>query len=159
MRRALLILAVAAPSRAEEEAKHVDATEVLSEMSWLAGSWSGAMWGGTFEAYYSTPAGGKILSYSRLLKDGKTAFHEFEIFECRAHTVHLRPHPGGRPAGEFMLKSADPKKRQAVFENPKKDFPTRIVYRRVTDEKLVITLTDPHGGSTKVEKFELTRAK
>ena len=29
----------------------------LAGMSWLAGSWTGPMWGGQFTAYYSTPEG------------------------------------------------------------------------------------------------------
>jgi hypothetical protein len=133
--------------------------EVLAGMSWLAGSWSGAMWGGTFHAYYSTPEGGKVLSFSHLERGGKRAFHEFEVFYAAGEAVHLQPYPGGRPAGGFVLASHDAKARKAVFENPKKDFPTRIVYQRVSETRLVITLSDPHGGSDKVETFTLDRAK
>ncbi len=51
----------------------------------------------------------------------------------------------------------NPKLRQAVFENPAKDYPTRIVYHRAADDRLVITLSDPFGGTTQTERFELTR--
>ena len=46
---------------------------------------------------------------------------------------------------------------QAVFENPAKDWPTRIVYHRAGPDRLVITLSDPHGTSDKVETFDLGR--
>ncbi len=135
----------------------IEPTKVLAGMEWLAGSWSGSMWGGEFHAFYSSPAGGKILSHSRLLKEGRETFFEFEVFEPRDGAVYLQPFPGGKKAVGFPLLSHDAKGRKAVFENPKKDYPTRITYHRVADDRLVITLDDPHGESGKVERFELKR--
>lgn len=139
------------------EGQHVPPAEVLAELDWLAGSWSGDMWGGRFEAFYSTPAGGKILSHSRLLKGATVAFYEFEVFEARDLVVHLQPYPGGKPAEGFTLQAHDPANREVVFENPDKDFPTRITYQRTSDDALLIVLSDPHGESDKVERFELVR--
>lgn len=146
-----------AVAQAADEGKADEPAQVLAAMDWLAGDWNGSIWGGEYHAYYSTPEGGRILSHSRLLQDGKQAFYEFEVFEARDEGVHLQPYPGGRPADGFTLASYDKGARRAVFENPKKDFPTRIVYERVSDSELVITLSDPHGGSDKVERFELSR--
>lgn len=153
---ALAFLVPTAPSQ-EPDPVVVEPERVLAGMHWLAGDWSGSMWGGRFEAYYSTPAGGRILSHSRLYKDEREAFYEFEVFEGREHTVHLQPYPGGQRADGFQLQEHDAEARRAVFENPEKDFPTRIVYERVSDDDLTITLSDPHGGSEKVERFELHR--
>jgi hypothetical protein len=69
--------------------------------------------------------------------------------------VYLQPFPGGKAAPSFELKSCDVKARKAVFENSRKDFPTRIEYQRASDGSLVITLTDPFGGSDKKEVFDL----
>lgn len=129
----------------------------LAEMSWLAGTWSGDMWGGRFEAHYSTPAGGRILSHSRLIKDDEVSFFEFEVFELKEGIVHMQPYPGGKLVTGLTLKTHDAKARRAVFENRDKDYPTRIVYERVGEKQLVITLSDPHGASDKVERFELSR--
>lgn len=155
----LLGLIGLASTGAEEEGEYVSPQELLAELRWLSGSWSGSMWGGTFHAYYSTPEGGKILSFSRLEKDGKRVFHEFEVFECRKTLVHLLPFPGGKPAAGFTYDGGNKKQRKAVFENPKKDYPTRIEYHRVADDRLVITLSDPHGKSGKTETFDLKRVK
>lgn len=125
----------------------------LASLGWLAGSWAGDAWGGRFHAHYSTPDGGKVLSYSRLVRDGREAYHEFEVFEARDGAVRLQPFPGGKRVDGFTLGTTG--EREAVFENPDKDWPTRITYARVADEKLVITLDDPHGGDPKVEVFEL----
>ena len=35
------------------------APDRIAQMDWLAGEWSGDMWGGRFHAYYTTPEGGR----------------------------------------------------------------------------------------------------
>lgn len=127
------------------------------DLSWLAGEWQGDMWGGRFSAHYSTPDGGRILSYSWLTKEGRVAYYEFEVFDMHRPKTRLQPYPGGKPAVGFDLQSHDAGQRKAVFENPEKDFPTRIVYHRVADDRLQITLSDPFGKSDKVEVFDLQR--
>lgn len=131
--------------------------QIVAGIDWLAGVWSGAMWDGEFVAHYSAPVGSKVLSYSQLLKDGEETFYEFEVFEARDGEVHLQPFPGGERAGSFTLVQHDDAARKLVFENPDKDFPTRIVYERPSEDRLVITLSDPHGDSEKVEVFDLKR--
>lgn len=147
--------------RTQEPAQHgtavVPPEEILAGMDWLAGTWSGPMWGGRFSAYYSTPEGGKILGHSRLVKAKEEVFYEFELFEARGPLVHLQPFPRGERAVAMQLRSHDPETRTAVFEHPDKDYPTRIVYQRASDDELVITLSDPHGGSGKTERFALRR--
>jgi len=130
---------------------------LLDELDWLAGTWSGDMWGGRFVAHYTTPEGGMIISHSRLLLDGMVSFYEFEVFELQGESVHFQPFPGGEPAEGLTLTTHDQAARRAVFENPDKDFPTQITFERVADDQLVITLSDPHGWSGQVEVFELFR--
>ncbi len=128
----------------------------VAALDFLAGSWSGSVQGGEFVAYYATPEGGKVLSYSELRKDGEVAFFEFEKFDIQGGHVVFTPYPGGKPAIPLKLAELDAERRRAVFENPEKDFPTRIVYHRVSPDNLVITLSNAHGGGP-VEKFDLRR--
>jgi len=140
-----------------ERGERVSAEEVVGDMGWIAGGWSGEMWGGVFHAHYSPPIEGRILSHSWLMRGDQEAFYEFELFEGRDGVVRMQPFPGGRKAGGFVMSEHDPAARKVTFENPDKDYPTRIVYHRVADDRLVITLDDPHGESGKVEVFELGR--
>ena len=154
----LLALSSALAPSSVDEGERSSPTEVLSGLTWLAGDWSGDMWGGEFHAYYTTPEGGKLISHSRLMHAGEESFYEFEVFEAHEQTVRLQPFPGGKKASSFLLKSHDPKSRRAVFENPENDFPTEIVYHRVADDNLVIKLSDKVHGSDKVQVFDLKRA-
>lgn len=124
----------------------------LDQLKWIAGTWSGAMWGGTFTAHYSAPADGIMLSYSELKKSGRTAFYEFERFHDSDAGVFYTPYPRGSQKETFKLMRSD--KELAVFENPKKDFPTRITFRR-KGNALTITLSEIKGD--KKEIFALKR--
>lgn len=167
MKRSIILLVAIAllvsTAVSADDAK-ATAAKQLASMKWLAGEWSGPMWGGEFVTYYTTPEGGKILSHSELRKDGHIGFHEFERFDLRptgsgGTTIMLTPYPKGSPAPVFALASLDEKAKKATFENPKKDFPTRIVYHRAAEDRLVITLSDPHGKTQPDEVFDLKRKK
>ncbi len=145
----LLALLLAIPSFADKEAAKIDS------LSWLAGKWSGPMWGGEFVATYCAPAGDKLLSFSELRKGDEAVFYEFEVFEAREEGLVFTPSPRGQKKETFKLTSSEASK--AVFENPEKDFPTCIEYHRAAKDRLVITLSDPHGKSGKTETFDLKR--
>ena len=154
---ALLVLQPVLASPQDAEGRRADPTEIIGEMTWLAGNWAGDMWGGRFSAYYTTPEGGKVISHSRLTHGDEESFYEFEVFEAHEQIVRLQPFPGGKKASSFVLKTHDSGSKKAVFESPENDYPTRIEYHRVAEDNLVITLSDPFGDSGKVEKFDLKR--
>lgn len=128
-----------------------DAPGPLAELGFLAGRWTN----GAFTAWYTAPDAHGMLSYSELVEDGAVVFHEFERFHRDASGVVYSPYPGGKPADGFRLTAVE--ERRAVFENPDKDFPTRIVFQRPADDRLVITLDDPHGASGRTTVFDLRR--
>lgn len=142
----------AVPVAASEEP---DAPPSVEALAFLAGPWICDIWGGKFHAYYSTPQGGKVLSHSELRRDGKVAFFEFEKFEVRESKLVFDPFPAGTPAVGLVATSASKKK--VVFENPKKDYPTRITYELVGKDRVNVTLDDPNGESGKTEVFKFER--
>jgi hypothetical protein len=142
----LLLALLLSLSFAEKDEAKIDS------LAWLSGKWSGPMWGGEFVTTYTAPAGGKLMSFSELLKGGKATFYEFEVFEATEGGLIFTPYPAGKKKETFKLASAEANK--AVFENPAKDFPTRIEYHRKEKDRLVITLS---GGGDKTETFDLKR--
>ncbi len=133
------------------------AEDQLQAMEFLAGTWVGQVGGGQFTAHYTSPASGKLLSYSVLKRDGAVVFYEFELFEVVGETVVFTPHPGGKPAVQLRLSELDLGNQRVVFENPGKDFPTRIEYHQTSEDRLVITLSDPHHDDPRVQTFDLSR--
>ena len=135
----------------------------VSDLAWLAGSWKGEIRGAGktthFEAHYSTPAGGVILSVSKAFGDGgeHLSWFEFERFEVRDGHLQVTPYPDGRPSVSFRLVEHDREARKAVFANPDHDYPTRITYQRTEDRRLILTV-EGETEEARVMEFRLSPA-
>lgn len=132
----------------------------LEDLSWLAGSWSGEIRGAgsatRFETHYTLPDGGVILSTSKAFtQEGKLAWFEFERFQARDGVLQVVPHPNGKASVPFTLAEYDPAAKKAVFTNPQHDYPTRITYQRVGEDRLLFVVAGGEGAP--VMEFSLSR--
>ena len=151
----LLVLAGAPP------APDKPTSAQLEDLAWLAGSWSGDILGAgastRFETHYTTPQGGVILSTSKAFgKDGTLRWFEFERFEVRDGVLQVIPHPNGTASVPFALVEYDPAAKRAVFANSQHDYPNRLTYQRVAEDRLLILV----AGETleaPVMRFTLSR--
>jgi uncharacterized protein DUF6265 len=134
------------------------ASPQVTDLTWLEGVWRGKIGGKDFEAHYTGPDGGQILSASKYTEDGKPAGFEFERFEQRGDTLILTPFPEGMSSLSFPLAEYDGKSKRAVFENLAHDFPTRISYQRVAKNRLRILISGPgEDGREQVLTYDLNR--
>jgi hypothetical protein len=132
----------------------------VSDLSWLEGSWLGRIGGRDFEAHYTSAEGGQILSASKYTEDGKPAGFEFERFEQKGDTLVLTPFPEGNSSATFPLVEYDARNRRAVFENVAHDFPTRISYQRVSNNRLTILVSGPaEDGKEQVLTYALEKRR
>lgn len=114
---------------------------ILDNMTWLEGSWSGTFDNNPFEATYSSPKGGAILSISKDFGDSVNCFFEFEKFHIIDDTLCMTPYPSGKQSDNFPLKEYDQENKRAIFENMAHDFPTTFIYQRTSPDTLVITVS------------------
>lgn len=103
--------------------------DVLADLGFISGSWSGPSAAGEIvEEHWTHAAGGTLLGSVRVTKDGKTVFFEHVRIEQRADgSVVYVAQPLGKPPTEFKRTSAT-SKTKVVFENPKHDWPKKITY-------------------------------
>lgn len=159
--RSLLVIALFLSAAGNSFGSDAGAPRV-ADLGWLAGTWQGTLENGAqFEAHYTTADGGRILSMSKEVRDGRAVFFEFELFHEREGVVIYQPFPNGRPsAHDFPLTGfeADGESRKAVFENKAHDFPQAITFAQPTPDSLVITLSGPGKDDTWREmRFALRR--
>jgi len=128
----------------------------VEAITWLAGSWSGAVGKVLVEEHWLTPAGGAMLGTSRTLARDRMVAFEFLRIEERADGVYYVAQPGGRPPTDFRLTAGSPT--EAVFENPRHDFP-RIIRYRLEGDTLRIQLTGEEKGKTKDLSYTLARRR
>ena len=132
----------------------------ISDLSWLEGTWRGRIGGRDFEAHYTGVEGEQVLSASKYAENGRPAGFEFERFEQRGDTLLLTPFPEGQSSVSFPLAEYDAGARRAVFENLSHDFPTRISYQRVANDRLTILVSGPgEDGNEQVLTYALRRSR
>jgi uncharacterized protein DUF6265 len=159
MRATLLLpLAVVFISSTALPPRRPTAPHQISDLHFLEGTWHGRIGGRDFEARYTGSDGGQILSASKYTADGKSAGFEFERFEQRGDSVVLTPFPEGKASVTFRLAQLDVKGRRAVFENLAHDFPTRISYQGLGNDRLTILVSGPgEDGMEQVLTYPLRR--
>lgn len=159
----LLLLALAATPPAAPQTPPEKPGPRLEDLEWLAGSWSGDILGAgasvRFEALYTSAKGGMILGTGKAFtKDGRLTWFELERFEARDGGLQALRHPNGTASVPFTLVEHDAAAKRAVFANPQHDYPNRITYHRIADDRLLILV----AGETQeapVMRFILSRQR
>jgi hypothetical protein len=149
MRLALVLVAtvvslLAFPAPAPAEDPPTVKGDVAS-LAWLEGQWRSAGEGDAWEACYSGPEGGEIVSATKRIKGGKVTLFDFERFREEDGTVVLTPFPHGVKSVDFALVALDPVAKRAIFDNPGHDFPTRMRYEVGEDGHLRIAVMGKEG--------------
>jgi hypothetical protein len=132
------------------------AKAVIGDLAWLAGAWvgtRGAQGATSIEERWSPPLGGAMLAVSRTVSRGKMgAFEYLRIVERDGGLVYIAQ-PGGAAPTEFVLTELTTTR--AVFDNPRHDYPKRIVYELSAEGSLSATIGFTKGGSPR--RFEFKR--
>ncbi len=131
------------------------AKAAIGDLAWLAGAWVGTRSSGSsIEERWSPPLGGAMLAVSRSVNtSGKmSAFEYLRIVEREGGLVYIAQ-PGGAKATEFVLTELG--KTRAVFDNPRNDYPKRIVYELSAEGHLSATIGQLKGGTPR--RFEFKR--
>lgn len=127
----------------------------IESLGWLAGDWVGTRsTGSSNEERWSPPLGGAMLAISRSVNtSGKMfAFEYLRIVERDQGLVYIAQ-PGGKDPTEFVL--TEMTDQRAVFDNPRHDYPKRIVYERTQDGSLHTTIGYMNGGTPR--RFDFKR--
>jgi hypothetical protein len=98
----------------------------IEEARWLAGRWVGEGLGGQIEEAWSEPAGGQMVGYFRLVREGRPAFYEIMLLEeteagLRMRVKHFNP--------DFV--GWEEKDAWATFE-PVRSGPNELVFRSLS---------------------------
>ncbi len=138
---------------AEDIAMPTPTKAAIGDVAWLAGAWVGKKSSGaSIEERWSPPLGGAMLGVSRTVSRGKmTGFEFLRIVERGGGLVYVAQ-PGGRPPTDFVLTEVTPTR--AVFDNPRHDYPKRIVYELSADGRLRATIGYMKGGTPRQFEYE-----
>lgn len=130
------------------------AKATIGDLNWLAGAWVATRsTGSSVEERWSPPKGGAMLATSRSVNaSGRMfAFEYLRIVERDGGLVYIAQ-PGGAAPTEFVL--AELSATRAVFDNPRHDYPKRIVYELSPEGGLTATIGFMKGGTPQRFSFK-----
>ena len=129
----------------------------IEDVAWLAGAWTGDGLGGVSEEFWTSPAGGTMTGFYRLVRDNKPAFYEIFIITEVENTLvlklkHFHPDLTGweekDKTVDFRLVKVG--KNEAFFDG--------LTFRKLDDGSLQIFLKlTRKGGEVVEEEFRMTR--
>lgn len=132
------------------------AKAVIGDLAWLVGAWTGTRGTGgvtSIEERWSPAKGGSMMAVSRTVtRDKLAAFEYLRIVERDGGLVYIAQ-PNGAAPTEFVLTELSGKR--AVFDNPRHDYPKRIVYEVSASGGLTAIIGFLKGGSPR--RFEFKR--
>ena len=127
----------------------------IGDLAWLSGAWVATRsTGSSVEERWGPPRGGSMLGTSRSVNtSGKMfAFEYLRVVERERGLVYIAQ-PGGAAPTEFLLTELSPTK--AIFENPRHDYPKRILFELSAKDRLTTTIGFIKGGTPR--RFEFAR--
>ena len=127
-----------------------------TSFNWLAGCWAGT--GKTnYEEQWMAPAGGIMLGMSRTVREGTAAGFEFLRIVHDGGKFFYIAKPSDQSEARFELVKSGAL--EMVFENPKHDFPQRIVYRLQPDGTLLARVEGKLNGKDHAVDFPMKRTQ
>jgi len=134
------------------------AKATIADLAWLSGDWVGTRGTGgaiSMEERWGPPNGGSMFAVSRTINRGRlSAFEYLRILERNGGLVYIAQ-PNGAAATEFVLTEFTSSR--AVFDNPRHDYPKRIIYELSEDGGLRATVGLMKGGTP--SRYEYKREK
>jgi hypothetical protein len=146
--------------------KEMKKTPSLEDLGWMAGRWRLLDEGDVWEETWSPHEGDSMVGMMRWVKAGKVSLYELMALEQGEDGLVFRMLHFGRGLAAWESEKKGPLTYRATLtskgrlevEDPKRDFPRRIVYAREGDV-LEVILTGEKDGKPRVASFRFTRTK
>jgi len=136
----------------------------LSELRFISGAWKGSQGAAVVEEHWMQPDGDAMVGMYRVVNGGRTRMTELCVMEQRPEGIvlFLRHFSPGLVAREekdtpnrFNLEKVEGKRATFLQDSA----PTRLIYERVDEDRLVITLVKVKDGQETRIPFEYKRIK
>lgn len=133
---------------------------LLTNTDWLIGTWENKSPEGHFAELWNKTDSGTLIGKSYFIVNKDTLFSESIELAQKDDAVYYSATVKGQNNNQpvaFKLTSNKPG--ELVFENPKHDYPQKIVYKKVNDDSLVAIISGNQQGKNSLEQFPLKRVK
>lgn len=128
----------------------------LDQLAWLAGCWASESGESGSGEHWLPLAGGTMFGIGRTVRNGKTV--EYEYLQIRLNAegqpVYIAL-PSRQKETTFVATSVGDK--AVTFENPQHDFPQRVIYKALPDDRLAARIEGLRNGVVRGIDFPMRR--
>lgn len=132
----------------------------LKKAEWFIGSWKNNTKDMNFVENWKIESDSSYSAESFVLVSKDTVFYEsvnlIQKNDSLFYIVSVRNQNNEKPVSFYLTKSNN---NQLVFENPKHDFPNKIVYNKINNDSMVATIEGIKNGKKQNEAFPMKRKK
>lgn len=157
MKKALLLLIVFNLTSCQNKSEK--SFDQLKKMSWLLGQWENKMPAGNLTESWIKVNDSTFNGQTYFIKEKDTIHAESIVLTQKAQIVYYIPTVKGqnddKPV-EFK-KTESKAENEYIFENPKHDYPQKIVYKKVNENSLVATISGMQQGKPSKESYLMKR--
>lgn len=130
----------------------------ISDFAWLQGKWVGTTDGTDFFEVWQ-PASGKLMTGKGIgVSDADTLFSEKIQIEQRADELFYTASVSEN-AGPVDFKFTGYMDDSIIFENPQHDFPQRVIYYRLPNDKLYVCIDGKDKNAYSKIEFSFQKSK
>ena len=141
------------------EKKEAKKFPLIEKANWFLGEWENQSKTGDFIENWEKLSDSTFMGVS-IVKQGKdTVFHENVVLEQKNDSLFYNVAIKGNKeeVTSFYLTSYTDK--QLVFENPKHDYPTKIIYNLIRPDSISASISGKVKGVAQTETYPMTKKK
>ena len=130
----------------------------IEKANWLIGEWGSTSKEGVLSETWKKLNDSTLACQTYFTVGKDTVFAESVVLEQKGDSLFYVPtiknQNGGKPVSFALTASSD---QQMVFENPKHDFPQKIIYNKVTPDSLVAEISGMKNGKENKESYPMKK--
>lgn len=149
-----LVLLISCGSKKEEKK-----FPLIEKANWFLGEWENQSKMGDFTENWEKLSDSTFMGVSIITKGKDTLFHENVVLEQKNDSLfyNVSMKKEEDEITSFYLTSST--KKQLVFENPKHDFPTKIIYNLISPDSISASIHGKVKGIEQSETYPMTKKK
>ncbi|MDI9256957.1 DUF6265 family protein [Flavobacterium sedimenticola] len=157
MKKSILIIAIVVFGSCQN--KSDKQFEKLEKMNWLIGQWENTTPEGYLTETWSKANDSTFSGQAYfIIKEKDTVHNETIILTQVNEELIYRPTVKGQNNDEPVdFKLTSDTENRFSFENPKHDYPQKIVYKKVNDKSLIATISGVQQGKSSSESYPMNK--
>lgn len=130
---------------------------LIEKTSWFLGEWRNQSKEGDFYENWKRISDSTFAGVSYIIKGKDTVFNENVVLEQRNDSLFYDVSVNGEDETYFYLTQSS--ENEVTFENPKHDFPTKIIYKLIAPDSIIASIHGKIKGKEQSETYPMYKKK